>query len=55
MSPGGGSGVNNTIFFGPASLLMKWLLPHGRALHNSDHPKFINIDTAIKNLSVGSK
>jgi len=49
-----GVAVIAPFIFGPSSLLMKWLLPHGRALHNSDHPKFSPVDPTIKNLSIGN-
>ena len=39
----------------PSSLLMSWLLPHGRAFINADRPKYSEVDPTIQNLSIGSK
>lgn len=39
----------------PSSLLMGWLLPHGKAFVNFDHPKFSKVDPNIQNLSIGSE
>lgn len=50
-----GVAVIAPFIFGPSSLLMKWLLPHGKSIYNSDHPKFSAVDPTIKNLSIGSK
>jgi len=39
----------------PSSLLMRWLLPHGRAFINADRPKYSEVDPTIQNLSIGSE